>query len=155
MTERSPSSSPLPSSPSDEASTSTVECPVTSGKSSRLPYLVRTPSNQNGRTSQCIDQNGNDDSLRSSSDESDSSLHDEEIELDDEISFSNTSDNDEEAYYMEDSSDDAVNGDEMLYEFADESDDEINVSTHYTQVTVHTNSTQTSLRSSKEDLSSS
>ena len=155
MTERSPSSSPLPSSPSDEASTSTVECPVTSAYSSRLPYLVRTPSNQNGRTSQCIDQDGNDDSLRSSSDESDSSLHDEEIELDDEISFSNTSDNDEEAYYMEDSSDDAVNGDEMLYEFADESDDEINVSTHYTQVTVHTNSTQTSLRSSKEDLSSS
>ena len=56
---------------------------------------------------------------------------------------------------MEDSSDDAINGDGMLYDFADESDDEINVSTHYTQVTVHTNSTPTSLRSSKEDLSSS
>jgi len=159
MTEQSPSSSPLQSSSSDEASTSTAECPVSSDNSSRLHYLVRTPSNQNGRTSQFIDQDGDDNSLSSSSDESDSSLHDEENELDDEsddeVSFSNTLDNDEEAYYMEDSSDDAVNGDEMLYEFADESDDEINVSTHYTQVTVHTNSTQTSLRSSKEDFSSS
>ena len=54
---------------------------------------------------------------------------------------------------MEDSSDDAINGDGMLYDFADESDDEINVSTHYTQVTVHTNSTRASIRSSKEDLS--
>jgi len=54
---------------------------------------------------------------------------------------------------MEDSFDDAENVEEMLYDFADESDDEINVPTHCTQITVHTNSTLTSLRSSKEDLS--